>query len=179
MVRTLQFAPSTPFPLVRTCKYTQPRAIYRWGQNQFHHSSTPEWILVRSDGVRVRRLFLLGKDFLFWWLSCEFTVFLLTLFMSLWSEMLVSSKSTFSHLYSWYHCTCYRYWETSPRWASYHFALPSCGLSQKPWLLLSSSFSSVPLHFPLLYLYAQLLCMHTWARNVFYAVVGILTTRTG
>ena len=44
---------------------------------------------------------------------------------------------------------------------------PSCGLSQKPWLLLSSSFYSVPLHFILLCFYAKLLCGHTWVQNVF------------
>ena len=57
MVRALQFAPSTLFTLESTCKYTQPCAIYRWGQTQFHHSSTIELLLVGSDGGRLGQLF--------------------------------------------------------------------------------------------------------------------------
>ena len=66
---------------------------------------------------------------------------------------------------SWYHWTCDESCGTSPRQASDHIDLPSCGLSPKPLLFLFSSFSYVPLHFPLLYLHAQLLCEHTWVRN--------------
>ena len=62
MVRALQFAPSKSFPLESTCKYTQPCAIYRWGQTQFHHSSTPECLLVVSDGGWVGRSLLLEKE---------------------------------------------------------------------------------------------------------------------
>ena len=61
MVRAIQFSHSTLFPLESTCKYTQPCAIYRWGPTQFHHSSTLEWLLVGSDGVRVGKLLVLGK----------------------------------------------------------------------------------------------------------------------
>ena len=57
MVRALQFAPFTVFPLESNCKYTQLCAIYRWGRTQFHHSSTLEWLLVGSDGGRVGQLF--------------------------------------------------------------------------------------------------------------------------
>ena len=53
MLHALQFASSTFFPLERTCKYTQPCTIYHWGQTQFHHSSTLEWLLVGSDGGRL------------------------------------------------------------------------------------------------------------------------------
>ena len=62
MVRAIQFAPSTLFPLVVTCKYTQPCAIYRWGPTQFHQSSKLEWLLVGSDGGQVGKLFLLSKE---------------------------------------------------------------------------------------------------------------------
>ena len=62
MVRALQFAPSKLLTLESTCKYTQPCAIYRWGPNQFHHSSTLEWLLVGSDKGRVVQSFVLGKD---------------------------------------------------------------------------------------------------------------------
>ena len=61
MVRALQFAPSTLFPLESTCKYTQPCAIYRWGRTQFRHISTLECLLVGSDGGKVGELFLLAK----------------------------------------------------------------------------------------------------------------------
>ena len=61
MVRALQFAPSTLFPLERTFKYTKPCAIYLRGQTQFHHRSSLEWLLVGSDGGRVGRSFLLGN----------------------------------------------------------------------------------------------------------------------
>ena len=59
---SLQFVPYTLSPLERTCKYTQPCAVYRWGQTQFNHSSTLEWLLVGSDGGRVGLLFLLVKE---------------------------------------------------------------------------------------------------------------------
>ena len=62
MVRAIQFAPSTLFPRESNCKYTQPCDIYRWGETQFHRSSTLEWILVGSDGGRVGQSFLLGKE---------------------------------------------------------------------------------------------------------------------
>ena len=62
MVRALQFAPSTFFPLEINFKYTQPCAVYRWGPTQFHHSFTLEWLLVESDGGRVGQSFVLGKD---------------------------------------------------------------------------------------------------------------------
>ena len=83
--------------------------------------------------------------------------------MKLW----LAAKLHLFPLYYWYHCTCYKYCGTSPRQASDHFAFPSCGLSQKPLLFLSSPFSSVPLHFPLLYLHVQLLCGQTLVRNFF------------
>ena len=61
MVRALKFATSTLFSLKSTCKYTQTCTIYRWGQTQFHHSSTLEWFLVGSDGGRVGQSLLLRK----------------------------------------------------------------------------------------------------------------------
>ena len=76
MVRTLQFAPYALFTLERTCKYTQLFAIYRWGQTQFHHSSTLEWLLVGSDGGWVVQSFLVGKEIC----SDEFHVILLFFF---------------------------------------------------------------------------------------------------
>ena len=61
MVRALQFAPSTLFPLSIMCKYIQPCAIYHWGLTQFCHSSTLQWLLVGSDVGRVGLLVLGGK----------------------------------------------------------------------------------------------------------------------
>ena len=62
MVRTIQFSPFTLFPLEITFKYTKTCAIYRWGQTQFYHSSTIEWLLVGYDGGQVGQLFLTGKE---------------------------------------------------------------------------------------------------------------------
>ena len=42
--------------------HTQPCSIDRWGQKQFYHSSTLEWLLVGSDRGRVRQFFSLGKE---------------------------------------------------------------------------------------------------------------------
>ena len=62
MVLDLQFEPYTFFPLEITCNYKKPCVIYRWGQTQFHHSSTLEWLLVRYDGGWVGQSFLIGKE---------------------------------------------------------------------------------------------------------------------
>ena len=107
VVRALQFSPSTLFTLVRTCKYTQHCAIYRWGQTQFHHSSTLERFLVGSDGGRLGQLFLLGKEISSNDCHVSLMFFSLTLLMSLWYDMLVSSKAAFVYssflisLYMW------------------------------------------------------------------------------
>ena len=73
MVRALQFAHYTFFSLEITCNYTQPCIIYCWGQNQFQHSSTLEWVLFGSDGGRVGQSFLLVNKIL----SDDFHVILL------------------------------------------------------------------------------------------------------
>ena len=146
MVRNLQFAPSTLFPLESTCKYTQPCAIYRWCRTQFHHSSTLEWLLVRSDGVRVGQLIyddfhvtLLFFRWHCWWL-CDLKCWL-------------AAKPRLFPLYSWYHCTCDKPCGTSPRQTSDHIALPSCQLILKILLFLFSSLFSVPPNWPLIYLH--------------------------
>ena len=55
-----------------------------WFSSQFHTWVGLGWIWWRSGGT----IFL-------WWFSCEFTVDSLTLLMSSWSDMLVSSKAAF------------------------------------------------------------------------------------
>ena len=64
------------FTLEITCKYTQPCDIYRWGQTQYHHGSTHEWLLVGPDGGRVGQSLLSEKEIC----SDDFRVILLLFF---------------------------------------------------------------------------------------------------
>ena len=149
MLRALLFAPSTLFTLEITCKYTQPCAIYHWGPTQFHHSRVAlGWIWWSSGG----KIILICKLNSLWWFSSEFTVVSLTLLISSGMTCLLAAKPYLLPVYSWYHCTCDKSCGTSPRRASCHFDLPYCGLTPKPLLFLPSSFSSIPLHFLLIYL---------------------------
>ena len=166
MVCALQFAPSTLFPLEITCKYTQNCAIYRWGQTQFHHSSTLDWLLVGSSGGRVGRLLLFGKEIRYDDCHARLLLFIKTCSCICDLTLWLSEKTHLFPLYSWYHCKCDKSCGTSPRQDLDHFTFPSCGLIQKLWFFLLLCFSSVPLHFTLLYLNAQLFCEHNWAQNL-------------